>query len=146
MDIQILRKQSILNQVKRMKQEGTLTQEDVMDLRQEFERSNHIMNHMIRGYTNPAGKWITISVFGVTGFALWLNSFSSKTKILTLKNVCNLVPYVLLPLIFALQFSKRRFGDLREANKCLEMRNESYTLDEQFYDILDKLQKSDLKY
>ena len=146
MDLQILRKQSILNHLKRLKKEGSLTQDGAMDLRQEFERSNHIMNHMIRGFINPAGIWITMFVFGSTGLALWFNSFSLKTRILTFKNICNLVPYVFLPLVFSNMFAKRRFGDIAEAKKFISMRNESYLIDEEFYDILDKLTKSDLNY
>ena len=145
MEDQISKKNAIYKQLLRLKNEGNLRQEDSVDLRQELERCNHIMNHIIRGFVNPAGKWVAIAVFGGLGFSYWLSSFHKKSKILTGKNILMFFPYVIIPIAFSVQLAKRRFGDRTKAKRFSQMRNESYEIDEKFYEIIDNLHKSDFK-
>jgi hypothetical protein len=145
MDELISRKNAIFKQLIRLKDEGNLRQEDSVDLRQEFEKCNHIMNHMIRGYVNPAGKLAALAVFGGLGLSIWLSSFPNKTRILTGKNIIMFVPFVVIPLAFSVQFAKRRLGDRKEAKRFTKMRNDSFEIDEKFYEIIDNLKKSDFK-
>ncbi len=146
MDEQVHKKNSILNELQRKKNEGSLTQAETVDLKQEMEKCNHIMNHIIRGYVNPAGKWAATAVFGGVGFCYWLSSFSNKSRIFTIKNSLMFVPYVLIPIVFSIQFAKRRLGDRKEAKRFSQQRDNSMEADEKFYEILDTLNKSDLKY
>jgi hypothetical protein len=146
MDEQIAKKSAIYNELIRKKNEGTLTQYDVVDLKQEFQRCNHICNHIIRGYTNPAGKYIAVALFGSAGLGYWLSTRPAMGRLFTIKSSLLIVPSVLLPVIFAVEFSKRRLGDRKEAKRFTDMRDESYEIDDKFYEDLDNLKKDNLKY
>ena len=146
MDQQIERKHSILRELKRRQEEGNLTQHDIMDLRQELERCNHIQLHMIRGYVNPAGRYAAIAVFGAVGFSYWLSQIGSRSRVLTLRNVITLFPAVLVPSVVGFLFARRRLGDKKEARRLTEMHEDSLEVDNQFYDIVDNIKKASLRH
>jgi hypothetical protein len=146
MDELIAEKASIYNELVRKKSEGKLTQYDAVDLKQEFERRNFIMNHVIRGYTNPAGKWAAMAVFGSVGLGYWLSTRPSRGSLLSLRSSFTLPVYVGASLFLAAAFAKRRLGDRKEKIRFSQIRDESYEIDEKFYEVLDSLKKEDLKY
>jgi hypothetical protein len=146
MDVLIEQKVSIYNELARKKNEGILSQNDAVDLKQELERCNFIMNHIIRGYTNPAGRYAAMAVFGSAGFAFWLTTRPLKAGLFSIKSAFTLPIFVGIPMLLGSAFAKRRLGDKREATRFSQMRDESYDIDEKFYEILDNLKKQDLKY
>ena len=145
MDQQIERKQTILKELKRRHAEGNLTQNDVRDLRQELERCNHIQLHMIRGYVNPAGRYAAIAVFASVGFAYWLSNISSRSRFLTMRNVVTLLPCVLVPSVAGFLFARRRLGDRKEARRLNEMHEDSLEIDNEFYGIVDNVNRGNLR-
>ena len=146
MEEAIKKKETIYNQLIRKQAEGTLTQVELVDLKQELERCNHISNHVIRGYTNPAGQYTAMSIFGAAGFCYWLSTRPSKASLITIRSTITFFPYVLFPMVIATAWAKRRFGDRKEAKRFSQMRNDSLDIDDKFYEVLDSLKKEDLKH
>ncbi len=104
------------------------------------------MNHIIRGYTNPAGRYAAMAVFGSAGLTYWLTTRPLKASLFSIKSVITLPIFVGVPLFMGSAFARRRLGDKKEASRLSQMRDESYDIDEKFYEILDNLKKEDLKY
>lgn len=145
MDVLIEQKVSIYNELARKKNEGILSQNEVVDLKQELERRNFIMNHIIRGYTNPAGRYSAMAVFGSAGLFYWLTTRPLKGSLFSIKSSITLPIFVGVPMLIGSAFAKRRLGDIKEAGRFTQMRDESFEIDEKFYEILDNLKKEDLK-
>jgi hypothetical protein len=148
MDEQLTKKESILYEFKRRMGEGSMTQHDVLDLRQELERCNHIIKHMIRGQENPAGRWATSAFFGIASYLTWKSFFVPKRrdKKYLLIQVVTFLPSVLIASMIGYGLGAWRFGNTKDARRFNQMFNNSLATDNEFYSIANNLQYENIKH
>jgi hypothetical protein len=69
-DDQIIKQQRILEHIKNNL--ANMNQNELRDYSQEFHRCDRIINHMLRGYNNPAGRYLSTMLFTSISVAIIL--------------------------------------------------------------------------
>ncbi len=148
MDEQIAKKQLIFNELNRKFSEGVLTQPDVVDLSQEFQRCNHILKHIIRGQENPSARWITSGLFTFVGFLVW-SSYRVPPARGQAKRVFNFIvlpAMLIVPGIIGYTWGGRRFGNKKEAIRFRKLYEQTLETDKKFYELTNNLKFDSLKH
>ncbi len=148
MDFQIERKKTILVELERKNAEGTLTQADALDLRQELERCNHIQRHILRGLENVSARYSISAIFATTGFFAWMTLRNVKnTKALHPAGSLLFLPlFIAVPAAMGYSYGGKRFGNKKDAKKYRVMDKDSHETDTKFYEIVNNLKHDNLKH
>jgi hypothetical protein len=134
MDVLVDKKKHILKEIKRKLEDKSLTQTELVDLRQEFERSNHLMTHMIRGAENPAGRYAAGLLFLLFGMAYAFNTPKILSRVFV-----NRLPVLLISPLIGYKLGALKYSNSKEARRMRSYYNNSWTIDEELYEIIDKI-------
>jgi hypothetical protein len=134
-DDQIVKQKKIITLLKENPQ---LKQEELRDYAQEFFRADRILHHHLRGYNNPAGRYLGMAAFTVGGISLVLlrkpvNGYfrSLRPEDLAIVGASAILGYL---------YAGRYHGNNQEYRRLLNIYNEqSRPLNEEFNKIFDKL-------
>jgi hypothetical protein len=135
-DDQITKQDKILNHIKANIE--TIKTDEVRDYSQEFNRCDRILKHHLRGYNNPAGRYICSAAFGLGGLAIVLfrkpvrGGFFSliRPEDFAIVGVSTILGYL---------YAGRFHGNNKEYKRLLAIyREKSLPLKEEFHQIVNK--------
>ena len=139
------RKERILEVLKKKNESGQITQPEILDLSQEYNRCEHIINHSIRAVKNPAGRYVCFAGFAIVGAFIGL----ARMPVRGGYNITNLGRLLFLTIGFggigygyAVKFHSNP-GDL---SKFIRIKNGQAHVDAEFEDELKKSNKLIIKH
>jgi len=140
MEDQLKKKEAILKYVKSKLDEKSLGQYELMEFSQDLNVANHNIKHMIRGNTNPAGRYSCL-LLGAFGAYFWVCTKLPKKTGYILPAIVGVVPIALssyaLWRIGVWRFSSE--GDARKNKLALE---KSMIIDNEFKEIVQSYKKA----
>lgn len=143
MDLLQAKKQAILSQTTRLFKDKSLSQQELVDLRQELERCNHIMRHMIRGPKNPAGRYAVSAAFFMFGAGYYFNQITRTSGFMTKRNLMLMFPCFILSPIVGYALGAWKNGNISETRRLTKLYEESQEVDEEFYSLVKGLRAED---
>jgi len=117
MDIIIDRHKLIVSKYKELSEKDFISQTEVLDLRQEINRQNHLMDHNLRAHNNWAGRLVGLTVFGAIGFAFFLKQCQLHRKSSIKIHLKNFGIYVLGFSSFGYLYARRFHSNPADAIK-----------------------------
>jgi hypothetical protein len=136
-DDQIVKQKRIIDHLK--SNLNTMTQNDLRDYSQEFTRSEKILKHHLRGYNNPAGRYLASLTFALSGVAVVL---LRKPVGISLFRTIRPQDFAIVGLsaIVGYVYAGRFHGNNSEYKRLLAIYDEhSKPLNEEFNRIFEKL-------
>ena len=140
MEEQLKKKEAILKYVKSKLAEKALSQNDLMELNQDLNRSNNKIKHMIRGNTNPAGRYSTLGLGAILAY-FWVSSKFPRNAGYLLPGILGIIPIALSSYAFW-KFGVWRFSSEGDAMKNRSALESSMILDNEFKDIVKSYKKA----
>ena len=140
MEEQLKKKEEIVKFVRSKLAERSLTQTDLMELSQDLNRANHNIRHMIRGNTNPAGRYSSLGLGALIAY-FWMCSKFPRNSGSLLPAIVGIVPIALSSFAFW-KFGVWRFSSEGDAMKNRSALESSMILDNEFKDIVKSYKKA----
>lgn len=139
MEEQVHRKESILRQLKKDIESGALTQERIVDLRQELERSTHIQNHMLRGNLNLSGRYFCSFIGFLGGLFYWMNRIPIHQSYFLRKNLLLFAPITGAGALVGYYYGAKRHSNVDDGRTNKKIIANSNLVNKEFYEIIDNL-------
>jgi hypothetical protein len=134
MEEQLNRKKEILKYTKELFESGKIKQSDIVELNQDMNRVNHNIKHIIRGNTNPAGRYSSLILGGFLGLC-WVSSKYPRNTPLRYALIFSALPIAFSS--YALwKFGVWKFSSEDDAKKNLDMYRESLSADYEFKKVV----------
>jgi hypothetical protein len=140
MDELLKKKEEILNFAQKKFSEGSINQKEIVELSQDLQRANHNIKHIIRGNTNPAGRFSTAAFGGFLGLCWVLTKFPRNSGIL-LPCVIGILPITVGSYVFY-KIGVNRFSSEGDAKKNKAALENSMVIDEQFRELVKSYKKA----
>lgn len=140
MDEQLKKKEEILNYTKKKFSEDSINQQEIVELSQDFQRANHNIRHIIRGNINSAGRHATAFFGGFLALCWVLTKFPRKSGVV-IPGIIGIVPIALGYFLF-FRIGVNRFSSEADAKKNTAALENSFILDQQFYELVNNFKKA----
>lgn len=138
MDEQIKRKEELITFLHQKYQNQSLKQSDIVDTFQEFNRADHIMNHMIRASRNPAAHYLGFAVGATAGLAL----SHYYVRHYTLRNIGFIAASTAVAGVLGTAFFGSFFGDRKECKRLKGLKANSKGVDDRFNELIHEISKN----
>jgi hypothetical protein len=140
MEEQLKKKEAILKFVKSKLAEKSLGQVELMELSQDLNRANHNIKHMIRGNTNPAGRYSCLGLGAIVAY-FWVCTKLPKKTGYILPAVVGIVPIAISSYAFW-RIGVWKFSSEGDAEKNKSALESSMIIDNEFRDIVKSYKKA----